>query len=154
MIYHYTLPWVVLDQSDPSAPKLVAGRTDGILLDRDGMQIDATTPLGMPTQIVTSSAGTTVPFQATVPAGRVRFGNIEAAVFADENMSAADQAAAAQQAAEDALASIQHIADTATEITYLYREGDDIRVSQTPVVEGGGRPRITADGDVYVTFPI
>ena len=156
MIYHYTLPWVVLDTSDPNTPRLVAGRTDGVLVDRDGNQVDATTPLGMPTQIVTSSAGTTVPFQATVPAGRVRFGNVEAAVFADENLDAAERAEAAAQTAKDALSAIQHIGETATELSYFRRDSNgDVWVTELPVIDGtGGKPRVTSDGEVVIAFAI
>lgn len=149
-IYHYTLPWPVLDVLNN---ELVKNRADGILLTVDGAEADAHTPLGVATKITTGPSGTTTAFTATIPAGRVRFGAVEAAVFSDENMIAADTALKAANAAEAALATIQHIADTATEISYLYRDGaGDIWVSETPVVTGGGRPRIDSAGDVYVTF--
>lgn len=150
-IYHYTLPWVVV--SDTGAP--IGARSDGALLDIDGNPVTATTSLGVPTLVATRPQGTTLPFQADIPAGRVRFGDVEAAVFSDENLNALPSAEAARIAAENAYAAVQHIGETAAEITYLYRLGEDVWVSDTPVVEGGGKPRVDpVTGDVWVDFPV
>lgn len=150
--YHFTLPWVVLDAV---SAQLVSNRTDGVLLNHAGEQVAATTPLGVPTTIRTGPAGTTIPFHASISAGRVRFGDVEAAVFADENMDAAERAETAARSAAATLASMQRIEDTASEVTYLYRDtAGDVWVSDTPVTQGGGRPRVTTDGDVVVTFPV
>lgn len=150
MIYHYSLPWVVLDSTTAT---LITNRNDGVLLDRSGNEVPATTPLGVPTKIATGPAGTTVAFHASISGGRVRFGNVEAAVFADENLDAAERAEAAAAAAAETLASMRRIETTASEITYIYRDtAGDVWVSSTPVLQGGGKPRVTAEGDVIVDF--
>ena len=151
MIYHYTLPFLVLD-SVTGAP--VPNRTDGVLLDGDGNEVATTTPYGVPTRVTTSPVGTTAPFLATIPAGRVRFGNVDAAVWADENFTAAERAEASAALAQQVLEKVTWIGENASEVTYLYRAPDgSVMVSDTPVVTGGGRPRVTAEGDVIVTFP-
>lgn len=151
-IYHFTLPWVVLDSA---AGDLVKNRSDGVLLSVDGVQVQATTALGVPTAIRTGPAGTTTPFQASIPAGRVRFGDVEAAVFCDENANAVTKAEAAAATAAQALASIQVIGQNASEISYIFRDtAGDVWVSDTPVVVGGGKPRVDAAGDVWVDFPL
>lgn len=149
--YHYTLPFVVLDAAT-GAP--VPNRTDGVLLDADGNEVPTTTPFGVPTRLSTSPVGTTAPFLAPIPAGRVRFGTTDAAVFADENFTAAERAAQSAALAQEVLDKVTWIGQNASEVTWLYRTPDgSVMVSDTPVITGGGKPRVTADGDVVVTFP-
>lgn len=148
-LYHYTLPWVVLDSQTAT---FVANRNDGILLDRDGQQVDAYTSLGVPTQIRTGPAGTTVPFQARISSGRVRFGDVEAAVFADETADALPQALAAAEAATAAQAAAERVASTATLVSNFYRDPDgEVWYSPTPVTTGGGQPVQSSDG-LYIRF--
>lgn len=152
-VYHYTLPWVVLD---PVTGELVKNRADGVLLDKDGNGVVATTELGVPTTIRTGPSGTTGPFLAEVPMGRVQFGTVQAAVFADEQHDAADRAEAAQAAAEATLAEVTRIADTSTEVSYVYRDpAGDLRVSSTPLslAQGGMPLRVDpTTGDVIATL--
>ena len=151
MIYHYTLPFLVLD-SVTGVP--VPNRTDGVLLDGDGNEVATTTPYGVPTRVTTSPVGTTAPFLASIPAGRVRFGTVDVAVWADENFTAAERAEQAAALAQQTLDKVTWIGENASEVTYLYRSPDgSVMVSDTPVITGGGKPRVTADGDVFVTFP-
>lgn len=152
MIYHFTLPWVVLDHTTGVT---VPNRSDGVLLDRNGVQVETTTPYGVPTRISTSPAGTTAAFMAPIPAGRVRFGKVDAPVWADENMDAAERAEAAQAAAQQVLDTVTSIAQNATEVTYFGRTPEgDVYVSPVPIVTGGGRPRVTPSGDVVITFNV
>ena len=150
--YHFTLPWVVLDSATAT---LIRDRADGVLLDRYGQQVDARTPLGVPTLIRTGPAGTTVPFVADVPAGRVRFGTVEAAVWADENMDAAERAEAAAADARAVLERVTWIGENANEVSYFRRDlNGDVWVTDTPVIDGtGGYARIDSTGDVILTFP-
>ena len=153
MIYHFTLPWVVLDHTTGVT---VPNRTDGILLDRDGAQVETTTPYGVPTRISTSPAGTTAAFLAPIPAGRVRFGNVDAAVFADENMDAAERAEAAAASAQAVVEKVQWIGENAAEVSYFRRDPNgDVWVTEFPVIDAAsaGKPRVTTDGDVIITFP-
>ena len=151
MIYHYTLPFLVLD-SVTGAP--VPNRTDGVLLDRDDNEIPVTTPFGVPTRVATSPVGTTAPFLAGIPAGRVRFGTADTAVWADENFTAAQSAEQSAALAQSVLDKMTWIGNNATEVTWMYRtDAGDVFVSETPILTGGGKPRITPEGDVYVTFP-
>lgn len=152
MIYHFTLPWVVLDRDTMT---LVKDRTDGVLIDRDGNEVAVMTPMGVPTKISTSPVGTTLSFNAPVSMGRARFGNVEAAVFADENLDAAERAEAALAAAREVVEHVQWIGENATEVSYFRRDANgDVWVTEHPVIDGtGGKPRITTDRDVVITFP-
>lgn len=151
-IYHFTMPWPVLDVLENT---LVKDRNDGVLLANDGTEVQATTPLGVVSPIRTGPSGTTSAFLAPIPAGRVRFGTVEAAVFADENMIAAPLAEKAAADAAATRAAVEHLAANASEISYLRRDANgDVWVTQDPVVSGGGFPRVTPEGDVIVSFPI
>ena len=149
--YHYTLPWPVLDVA---TGQLLAGRTDGVLIDDVGNAQPVTTPAGLPTDVVTGPTGVTAPFRAQIPYGRVRFGTVEAAVFSNENMGSLQAAQAAAADAAATRAAVEFIAENATEISYMYRDAaGDVWVSEEPVVVGGGRPRLDPYGDVWVDFP-
>lgn len=150
MIYHYTLPWPVLDSGTAT---LVKDRNDGVLIDIDGTQVEALTPLGAPTPIRTGPAGTTLVFHASIPAGRVRFGSVEAAVFADENMNALPAALAAQTAAVAAQTAAERAAANAVVVSHIRRTPDgEVFFTSTPVAAGGGQPIIRDDGTVVIRF--
>ena len=149
-VYRYTIPWVMFDSN---AGELIKNRNDGVLLDAAGTTVPTKTLLGVPTQVQTGPHGTTVAFTAEIPFGHVRIGTVTSAVWADEQANALG---IAQQAAADAAAmraAVELIADTATEIAYFYRDpAGDIWISDSPVLVGGGVPRIDVNGDPVVVF--
>ena len=152
MIYHYTLPFLVLD-SVTGVP--VPGRTDGVLLDGDGNEVATTTPYGVPTRVTTSPVGTTAPFLANIPAGRVRFGTVDTAVWADENFTAAERAEQAAALAQQTLDKVTWIGEHASEVSYFRRDANgDVWVTELPVINpaDAGRARVTNDGDVIISF--
>lgn len=149
-IYHYKLPWPVIDTT---TYQLVTNRGDGQLFDLNGTPVTATNTLGVATPISTGPYGTTTPFNAPVEAGYVRFGDAEAAVFSNETFQASEKAAQALAAAQQALTSIEGIASTAAKVSYIERSPDgSIYFTTYPVLEGGGHPVIRTDGTAYIEF--
>lgn len=149
-VYHYSLNWPVLDASS----KLVLNRNDGVMVDRNGAEVETTNELGVPIRVSTGPIGTTKNFLAPVPFGRVRFGaDAEAPVWADEQQDALEKAEEAAAYAARIAEHLEVLSRDATEITYIYRSPDGgIYASPTPVIENGGSVTVTDNGDVFVNF--
>lgn len=149
-VYRYTIPWLVIDDAtgDP-----VRNRSDGVLFDPSGTAVPAKTLLGVATAIQTGPKGTTVDFTAEIPMGYVRFGSVETAVWADAQANALPVAEQAAAEAAAMRAQVATIAENASEVAYFYRDANgDIWISDTPVLVGGGVPRVNVDGDPVVVF--
>lgn len=134
---------------------LSANRSDGRLLDHFGAEVEARDLNGIVVPLRTGPAGVIENFTAEISHGTAEFGTVRTTVFSDAAMDGADAARAAQTAAEAAAASVQWIADNATELSYLTRDPNgDVWVHEDPVLVGGGKPRIDpVTGDVTVFFP-
>lgn len=134
---------------------LASNRSDGRLLDDNGVQVTVRDVNGLETPLRTGPAGVIENFTAPVSHGTAVFGTVRTSVMSDAAMDGATAAEAAAASAASVAASVQYIAENATEVSYLYRDtAGDVWVSDTPVVVGGGKPRVDAAGDVWVDFPL
>lgn len=149
--FAYTFPWTVVDWT---TGELTKNRTDGELLDPEtNLPVAVVDANGTPVPLKTGPFGTLEPFTAPIGRGIARFGEVRSLVISDSTLDSSDQATRAAAAAEAAAASVAYIADTATEIAYFYRDpAGDIWISDSPVLVGGGVPRIDANGDPVVVF--
>lgn len=151
--YGFTFPWVLIDRvtNQPSGD-----RVDGQSLHPVTREpVPVYDMLGQQVSLRTGPYGIISTFTADVSAGVARFGETETVVISDAGLNATDTALAAAADAKAARDAIELLAGTATEITYLYRDAaGDVWVSETPVIIGGGRPRVDSNGDVWVDFPV
>ena len=149
--YGYNFPWVVIDRMDGQP---TANRTDGQLLDpvtRDVVQVVDANGAAVPLR--TGPYGVLANFTADILYGLAKFGDTETLVMSDECLNALEEARDAKAEAAAAREAVERVAETATEIAYFYRDGaGDIYVSDTPVLVGGGVPRLDSNGDPVVVF--
>ena len=149
--FAYTFPWTVIDWT---TGELTKNRTDGELLDPEtNLPVAVVDANGTPVPLKTGPFGTLEPFTAPIGRGIARFGEVRSLVISDSTLDSSDQATRAAAAAEAAAATVAQIAETATEISYFYRDTNgDIWISATPVLTGGGVPRLNSDGDPVIVF--
>ena len=149
-LYNYHWPWVVWDYA---ASMPATDRVDGILKDPAGNTVPTFDETGAPAPLRTGASGVVRPFQAEIPRGVAHFGEGRAVVISDDAFDAREQALAAAADAAATRAAVERLADNAQEIAYFYRDAQgSIWLSATPVLVGGGVPRINEDGDPVVVF--
>lgn len=149
-MYSFTFPWIAWDYT---LDGLAADRSDGVLKDPDGVVVATFDENGAPAPLRTGAAGIVRPFQAEIPRGVAWFGEGRAVVISDDAFESHDAAIAAAADAAATRAAVERLADNAQEIAYFYRDAQgSIWLSATPVLVGGGVPRIDANGDPVVVF--
>lgn len=151
MSYAYTFNWVVYDRQTKT---IASSRSDGHLEDKTTKALIKTFDVnGLEVPLRTDSAGILAEFYADATSAHAVFGETRSLVISDYALDAKAEALAAAADAAATRAAVERIAETATEVAYFYRDGaGDIYVSDTPVMVGGGVPRLDSNGDPVVVF--
>lgn len=148
--YAFTFPWIAWDYT---AGTPASDRVDGVLEGPDGQVVATYDETGAPAPLRTGASGVVRPFRSSVVRGVARFGEARAVCVSDEAFESHEAAVAAAAEAAATRAAVERIAENATEIAYFYRDpAGDLWISPTPVLIGGGVPRIDENGDPVVVF--